>query len=226
MPEEQEKSFEIQPANTNSKLQDKLAEMVVSVLMTGGLSAGSFGAFWSLFKESDIPKAITSLVIGGGISYGASLLGPVHVGNQRRFGKAGNWVDRRIDGAIEAVKWKLSGCDGRYLQRQGERCQEYYGIDVEDFKQPEGILQVNLDEVFVPLNLDLSMGEFGGRLDPSQREQTFEIWDFLGLISARPSRPSTSWRILRATDNPKIVNRCIDSGTRLHQYRFLDPQYG
>ena len=187
MSEEQEKSSENQSAKANPKLQDKLAEMIVPVLMTGGLSVGSFGAFWSLFKESDIPKAIASAVIGLAITYGASLLSPVHQGNQRRFGKAGNWIDRRIDGAIEAVKWKLSGCDTQYLQRQGERCQEYYGIDVEDFKQPEGILQVNLDEVFVPLNLDLSMGEFGGRLDPSQREQTFEIWDFLAQVRKVPS---------------------------------------
>ena len=187
MTEEQDKSSEIKPANANPKLQDKLAEMIVPVLMAGGLSAGSLGAFWSLFRESDILKAITSLAIGGGISYGASLLGPVHQGNQRRFGKAGNWIDRRIDGAIEAIKWKLSGCNTQYLQRQGERCQEYYGIDVEDFKQPEGILQVNLDEVFVPLNLDLSMGEFGGRLDRSQREQTFEIWDFLAQVRKVPS---------------------------------------
>lgn len=187
MPEEQQNSPEIQPASANPKLQDKLAEMIVPVLMTGGLSAGSFGAFWSLFKESDIPKAIASGVIGLGITYGASLLSPVHQGNQRRLGKAGNWVDRRIDGAIEAAKWRLSGCDGKYLQRQGERCQEYYGIDVEDFKQPEGILQVNLDEVFVPLNLDMSMGKFGGRLEPSQQEKTSEIWDFLARVREVPS---------------------------------------
>jgi hypothetical protein len=155
--------------------------------MTGGVGVGGLGAFWSLFKESDIPKAIASLVIGVGIAYGASLLGPVHQGNQRRFGKIGNWVDRRIDGAMEVGKWKLSGCDGKYLQRQGERCQEYYGIDVEDFKQPEGILQVNLDEVFVPLNLDMSMGEFGRRGDRAEQEKTWEIWDFLAQVRKVPS---------------------------------------
>ncbi len=179
---EEQNSIEPQPSTPNSTIQEKLADMIVPVLMTGGVSVGSFGAFWALFKDSDIPKAIASGVIGLGITYGASLLSPVHQGNQRRLGKFGNWIDRRIDGTIEAGKWRLAGCDGKYLQRQGERCQEYYGIDVEDFKQPEGILQVNLDEVFVPLNLDLSMGEFEGRFDRSEQEKTWEIWDFLAQV--------------------------------------------
>ena len=184
---EEQNSIEPQSSTPNATIQEKLADLIVPVLMTGGLSAGSFGAFWSLFKESDIPKAIASGVIGIGIAYGASLLGPVHQGNRRRFGKAGRWVDRRIDGAIESGRWKLSGCDGKYLQRQGERCQDYYGIDVEDFKQPEGILQVNLDEVFVPLNLDMSMGEFGRRGDRAEQEKTWEIWDFLAQVRKVPS---------------------------------------
>jgi predicted NACHT family NTPase len=48
-------------------------------------------------------------------------------------------------------------------------------------------LQVNLDEVFVPLNLDLSMGEFGGRLERLEQQKTFEIWDFLARVREVPS---------------------------------------
>jgi hypothetical protein len=35
-------------------LNDKLADIFLKVLMTGGVAGGGFGAFWSLFKDSDI----------------------------------------------------------------------------------------------------------------------------------------------------------------------------
>jgi hypothetical protein len=92
-----------------------------------------------------------------------------------------------VDDRIEALNWKRKDCDGKYLERQGERCREYYGIDVEDFKQPEGILQVNLDEVFVPLNLDVSMGGMARGLDEAEKEKTWEIWDFLAQADQIPS---------------------------------------
>jgi GUN4-like/NACHT domain len=171
----------------DSPIKDKLAELIVPVLMAGGISTGSFGAFWVLFKKSDIPIMIVSGVIGIGATYLTVLLKPLHEGNQRRLGKTGEWLDRRVDGFFEWANWQFAGCDGKYLQRQGERCREYYGIDVEDFKQPEGILQVNLDEVFVPLNLDMSMGHGGGRLEQSAQEQPYEIWDFLKQVKRVPS---------------------------------------
>lgn len=159
--------------------KERIADFAVKAFMTLSVAGGGAGAFWSLFKESDIPKAIASGVIGVGLTYGASLLSPVHEGNQRRLGALGRWIDRSIDGGLEWLRWQVSGCDGKYLQRQGERCREYYGIDVEDFKQPEGILQVNLAEVFVPLNLDLSMGEFRKATEQADQKRSCEIWDFL-----------------------------------------------
>jgi hypothetical protein len=179
---------DIQPTSpSKSSLQEQFGELAIKGIMVGGVGVGGFGAFWSLFVASDVPKAIASGLSGIMISYGASLLKPLHEGNQQRFGKAGQWINRQVDDRLEALNWKRKDCDGKYLERQGERCREYYGIDVEDFKQPEGILQVNLDEVFVPLNLDVSMGGMARGLDEAEKEKTWEIWDFLAQAEQIPS---------------------------------------
>jgi hypothetical protein len=178
MPETLEKAEEKSSSKAEkSPLNEQISGLIVKVLMTGGVSVGGAGAFWSLFKDSDVPKAIASAVIGVDVTYGASLLSPIHAGNQQRLGKIGNAINHSIDQGFEKLKWLGSGCNGRYLQRQGERCKEYYGTD--DFKQPDGICQVNLDDVFVPLNLDFPIGQEGGGIGSEQKEKTWEIWDFL-----------------------------------------------
>ena len=84
-----------------------------------------------------------------------------------------------MDDANAAMKWQFSGFDQKYLKRQSERCCDYYGTD--DSKQPEGILQVDLEDVFVPLRMDFSMGEGGrkGKKSITEQEDSLEIWDVL-----------------------------------------------
>ena len=67
-----------EPANQSPKssFNEQVAEVVLKVIMAGSFAGGGFGAFWSLFKESDLPKAIASAVIGVGLAYGAKLLLP------------------------------------------------------------------------------------------------------------------------------------------------------
>ena len=186
MTEEQEKSSEIQPANANPKIQDKLAEMIVPVLMAGGLSAGSLGAFWSLFKESDIPKAIVSAVIGLGITYGASLLNPVHQGNNRRLKEAGESLDGNIDETIEKLKAKATGATDAYLICQALDCRDYKS---EGMGSRDRIAIPMLQEVYVPLELDSSAVQAGlGRRSRSKKNSSEEcIWDFLSMARKEPA---------------------------------------
>ena len=85
-----------------------------------------------------------------------------------------------MDTANEALMWQLSGFDAKYLKRQAERHNDYYGTD--DTKQPEGIFQVDLEDVFVPLKLDFSMGGFqqrGRKTIEDCDDESLEIWDVL-----------------------------------------------
>ncbi|MBF2051150.1 MAG: hypothetical protein EDM05_025695 [Leptolyngbya sp. IPPAS B-1204] len=64
---------------------EQVADILLKFVMAGGVAGGGFGAFWSLFKDSDVPKAIASAVIGLGISYAAKMLQPIDAGNRRRL---------------------------------------------------------------------------------------------------------------------------------------------
>jgi hypothetical protein len=182
-PESEEKKPEKKAES--STLPEQLGELAVKILKPGGVSVGGGYGLWLLLIEHKAGEAIASALIGFCFSYAGKLLEPIHEGNQRRLGKVGKLIDGAIDQGFEQLKWLVSGCSGRYLQRQGERCKEYYGTD--DFKQPDGIWQVNLNDVFVPLNLDLSIGQFVGGIGSEQKEKTWEIWDFLAQTKRVPA---------------------------------------
>ena len=77
--------------------------------MAGSFAGGGFGAFWSLFKESNLPKAIASAVIGVSLAYSAKLLLPVHKGNERRLERAGKAIDGGLDQITERA---IASCQG------------------------------------------------------------------------------------------------------------------
>lgn len=84
-----------------------------------------------------------------------------------------------MDDANAAMKWQFSGFEQKYLKRQSERSRDYYGTD--DARQPEWILHVDLEDVFVPLRMQFSTGE-GARKGQKNREEPeycLEIWDVL-----------------------------------------------
>ena len=92
-----------------------------------------------------------------------------------------------MDAANEALMWQFSRFDAKYLKRQAERHNDYYGTD--DTKQPEGIFQVDLEDVFVPLRLDFSMGDFQrrGRKRIEDCDESLEIWDVLKRSKSIPT---------------------------------------
>jgi GUN4-like/NACHT domain len=167
-------------------LNDKLADIFLKVLMTGGVVGGGFGAFWSLFKDSDIPKAIASAVIGLGISYGAKLLQPINKGNEERLEKAGKAIDKAIDGATNQIITKASGFEDRYLDCQMWDC---HAVRSEGIAQYEGIYSPLLEEVFVPLALGTDALAPGFKFEAGTIEPfaDLNIWQFLAKAEEEPN---------------------------------------
>lgn len=179
-PDPNDKSAEKSPLN------EQIADLVVKVIRPGGVTAGGLGAFWFLFQESNIPKAIASAAIGLGLSYGAKLLQPVHEGNQRRLEQAGKAMDGMADRATDWVVSKATGIDDRYSERQALECQSYRP---EGVAQQEGIFTPLLEEVFVPLALDMSAQLPGfNALEPKISPDTeLGIWNFLARSQTIPA---------------------------------------
>ena len=163
--------------------------MLLQVIMTGGFGIGGFGAFWSLFKESDLPKALASATIGVGLAYGAKLLLPVHRGTEKRLDKAGKSIDRAIDRGLEHITANMVATatrfEDKYLLCQALECQAFRS---EGMAQYPGIFVPLLKEVFVPLSLTLNESAVGyrqGQIEASEmrtellRDSNQSIWDFL-----------------------------------------------
>ncbi|MGG6240780.1 GUN4 domain-containing protein [Nodosilinea sp. AN01ver1] len=172
------------PPGPNAPLNERLAELLLKAIAAGGFTAGWANAFWQLIKDDgSIPKAIASAVIGLGIAYGTTLLKPIDSGNRRRLEQAGQALDKTIDRKTEQVTTHLSGFEDWYLQCQAWDCQSYRP---EGVPQQEGIFTPMLEEVFVPLALDLS-GTLPGfkaaaeSFNPQELERAtnLNIWHFL-----------------------------------------------
>jgi hypothetical protein len=170
-------------------LNEKIADIALKVVMTGGVAGGGLGAFWSLFKESDVPKAIASAVIGLGISYAAKMLQPIHKGTERRLEKLGEAADRGIDRVGEVVAAKIMSVDDRYLESQAADCET---CSTEGMGKISGIFTPMLEQVFVPLELDRSALLPGWRqleaYDPTQIAElaTVDIWRLLAKAQRDP----------------------------------------
>ncbi|MEM7796648.1 MAG: GUN4 domain-containing protein [Cyanobacteria bacterium P01_C01_bin.118] len=171
---------------------EQLADMVLKAIKTGGIAGGGIGAFWQLFQNSDIPKAIASLLIGAGLSYGAKLLIPVHKGNEERAEKAGKALNQGIDQVFDQVTNQViaaaTGFENKYLLCQAAECQAFRS---EGMAQHDGIFIPLLKEVFVPLELDSSAMQAGFRaleLDKNpEKQRELTIWTFLAQAQKTPT---------------------------------------
>lgn len=156
---------------------DQVAELIRKALMPGGVTVGGIGAFWLLFMESDIPKAIASLVIGTGLSYGARMLKPLHESSQRRSDYLGQMADEVTEKAIAAA----TGFENKYLLCQAADCES---LRSEGMVQHDGIFVPLLEEVFVQLTIDGSSTLPGFNISEGNLTKTIAlekqpVWDFL-----------------------------------------------
>ena len=168
-------------------ISDQLADIALKVIKPGGLTCGGLGAFWFLFIQSDLLKAIASAVIGIALSYGANLLQPIHQGNQKRLEEAGKAADRGIDQMLNYLKAKATGGtpEDRYLACQALQCQ---AVKSEGMIQHDGIFAPLLAEVFVSLSIDSTATLPGFKaLSPQELNEDLNIWRFLSKTRSMPT---------------------------------------
>ena len=185
------------PSGPPPPLNERLAEILLKAISAGGITVGGANAFWQLIKQDgSIPKAMASAVIGLGIAYGAKLLQPVHKGNERRLEAAGEKLNKGIDRTAERLTY--SSFEDWYLQCQAWDCQSYRP---EGMAQHDGIFTPMLEEVFVPLGLDLSANLPGFKipsknltLQELEQIQNLNIWHF--IRKAKQHRPFRQLAIL------------------------------
>jgi hypothetical protein len=86
--------------------------------------------------------------------------------------------------ADEAMKWQLSGFEGKYLQCQGSACESDKPIGLDDVG--DGAIKPLLQDIFVPLELTIT-SQAGGyakqqRTAPNQEPCIESIWDVLKQV--------------------------------------------
>ncbi|MEI6332822.1 MAG: GUN4 domain-containing protein [Pseudanabaena sp. ELA645] len=145
--------------------EEKITDILLKAIMTGGIGVGGVNAFWELFIKSDIPKAIASALIGVGISYGAKMLMPIHKGNEERAERFGNAINEGINRAGGAVVAKVTSVEDRYFEAQAADCEL---CRTEGVGKMDSIATPMLEDVFVRLSLNVNMGTAGFR-----KEQKF-----------------------------------------------------
>ncbi|MCG8368048.1 MAG: GUN4 domain-containing protein [Pseudanabaenales cyanobacterium] len=173
--------------NEKQPISDQLADIALKVIQPGGLICGGSGAFWFLFNQSAVPKAIASAVIGILLSYGAKLLQPIHQGTQQRFAATGKAIDSGIDQILTYLTDKATGGtpEDRYLACQALECQ---AVKSEGVIQHDGIFTPLLAEVFVSLSIDSTATLPGFKaFSPEDMNEDLTIWRFLAKTRSIPT---------------------------------------
>jgi hypothetical protein len=173
-------------------LNEQIVDLILKLIMAGGIAGGGGGALWSLLKDSDLPKALAAGGIGLAISYAAKMLQPIHKGTEQRLEKLGEAANRSIDLVGEAAIAKITSVEDRYFACQAAACET---CSTEGMAKMSGIFTPMLEDVFVSLELNrsaLSPGfrTFSEPFDPAQMEQsmpaTLDIWTLLARAKQNP----------------------------------------
>ncbi len=140
--------------------QEQVINFISIVIKNGGLVGGGAGAAWIYFKDSDIPKAIMSMLLGALIAYFGEMIKPIHEGNKKRFQKMGESANEGIDKIGGAFVAKVTAVEDRYFEAQATDCEL---CRIEGVGKIDRIAIPMLEDVLVQLSLNLNMGTAGFR---------------------------------------------------------------
>lgn len=169
----------VKPEHKQNSKVDRVAEGTLKLFIPGGATLGIAGAFWSLFGSSDssFTKAFASAAIGFSLSIISIVLEPFLNSTKRRAQQTGDFLDYVTEQMVSTA----TGFERKYLYCQASECES---LRTEGMKQPVGITEPLLKEVFVELEIDdsgrRSRDRFSARSNYlDSREKT--IWDYLAV---------------------------------------------
>jgi predicted NACHT family NTPase len=188
MPETEQKPAKIQPSEVDTETTPKASKRFVAKSVRGLVKWAPSGLagfpFLSFMLHQEWAQALmlfpVNVITTVWATYSNNFVDTLEEIYAERGKQDARSLVQFLDNANEAMQWQFSRFEQKYLKLQAERCCEYYGTD--DARQPEGILQVDLEDVFVPLRMDFSMGEMGRRgkqQSIEDGEESLEIWDVL-----------------------------------------------
>ena len=169
---------------TTTVWNQKLAEIVIQSVMSGGLGVGTF---FTLLGSSDLPKLALAGVIAGAAPIGYALVAPT--GKKAKKG-AGMLGDGAADTLSNVAKKQLveKPFEEQYWDCQALECLEAKAIGIPQY---DGIFVPLLEKVFVQLQLDHSAQNAGYLETQSAMEirencDRLQVWDLLARSEKQP----------------------------------------
>ncbi len=175
---------------------------------------GSGSAFVHFLVQQDWGMSIAmfpvTAVTGIWAAYTGSFLARLREIFSERGSKDADALVNSLDRMDKALRWQLSGFDGKYLERVKASC--LYS-DTEGYRQPDDIKIPLLEEVFVPLKFSgsgFSRNTAGDVVPFQMGTQSEEIQEFMGQQGEQ--EPLTIWDILsQAKYDPRYRSIAIQA---------------
>jgi hypothetical protein len=139
-----------------SPLNEQFSDVLFKWVMKGGVASGGFGALWFLILDSDIPKALTFLGVGALFAYAVKFLKPIQLQIEKIAEDAGEAVTKTGKRFTEQAISKAQGIDEKYLLAQKLDCRWIRTDGANQYEGMDSICVPLLEDVFVPLSLDIS----------------------------------------------------------------------
>jgi hypothetical protein len=193
-----------QMPDPNSSPERRYVQKAVDALIQWIPLGGSGGVFVHFFLQQEwvmtvitLPVMVVTAVWAGYTGNFTARLG--EIAGERGTQDADALV-AFLDRLDRAIRWRFSGTEGQYLKAQASACRAY--VSHNEVPLPSGILNPDLDEVYVPLKLSSEfLRNFEGQALPTlpgfgdkpeailqqmQERPTQQIWDILALSAKTP----------------------------------------
>jgi hypothetical protein len=144
-----------QPPDSNSSPERRYVQKAVDALIQWIPLGGSGGAFVHFFLQQEWVMTVITLPVMVVTAVWARYTGNFTARLGEIAGDRGTQdadaLAALLDRVDRAIRWRFSGSEGQCLKAQASACRAY--VSHSEVPLPSGILNPDLDEVYVPLKL-------------------------------------------------------------------------